>query len=101
MKFTYTSRKILLATSRDQKQKTKRFLLSPVALSICTLRIGGKDVAGSGCANGGGRDDSQISAPRKRALYNGLDHELANKCLLEDFGGNSKSRSSLAMDPTM
>ena len=76
MKFTYTSLKILIAISRDQKQNTNLFLLSPVALSICTFRIGGKGVPETCYSEGGGKDDSQAFSPCNKASYSGEDREF-------------------------
>ena len=59
----YTSQKMPLQTSKEQKVKTYRFLLSPDALSSCSIKIGGKGLAGSGSAGGGRRESKQASAP--------------------------------------
>jgi len=62
-------RNILLATNKDQKQNTYLFLLLPIALSIYTLKIGGKGVVGRGCSKGGGRKKLYASAVFK-CFYN-------------------------------
>ena len=63
--------------------------------------IGGRGVAGIGGSKGCGRDDLQTSTPCKRTSYKGVDLEFTNNYLVADFGGNSRSRSSFAMDPTV
>jgi hypothetical protein len=89
------------ATSKDQKQNTNRFLLSPTALSIWTFSIRGKGVAVDGVSDNGGNADSHISAPLSTASNNGLDLEPSNKRRDVDFSGLPKSRKSFANESTM
>ena len=58
----------LFCDQQRPKQKTYLFLLSPVALSIYTLKIGGNGVAGTKTSGNGGSEASHISTPFKIAL---------------------------------
>ncbi len=99
MKITYTSQKIIFATSRDQKQKTNLFLLSLVALSICIFNIGGKGKVGTRCSGGVGRDDIHIPAFYKSASYKAIVLDSTNNWRYDEFGGNTRSRRSFVNDP--
>ena len=57
-----------LKTSREQKARTHRFLLSPEALSSCKVSIGGKGLAGMGSSGEGRRKSKQISDPSNIAV---------------------------------
>jgi hypothetical protein len=67
-----------IATSKDQKQNTNRFLLFPAALSIWTFRIGGNGVAEHGVLDIGGSDASYISSTFSTAANSGHDLEPSN-----------------------
>jgi hypothetical protein len=60
MKFSYISQNMPLATNKDRKQNTNRFLLSPATFSICTFKIGGNGVDGVGVLDGRSNDVSYI-----------------------------------------
>ena len=70
-----------------------------MALSICTLGIGGNRVAGTKTSSNGSSEASHISAPFKTALNKFEDLDPTNSSQEEDFGGNSKSRNNLAIEP--
>ena len=97
----YTSWNTPWYVSNEQNANTKRFLLSPVALSSCRFNIGGSGFAGTSSASWGGRDDVHISAPTSKAINNGAEPLPENSSREEYFGGNSRSLSYFAIDPTV
>lgn len=96
----YTSQKMPLHTSKEQKAKIYWFLLSPDALSNCNISIGGRGRAGSGSSRGGRRESKQVPAPFRSACvkvdwFPSIENNVRDKFL----GGPSKSRNNLAIDP--
>jgi hypothetical protein len=60
------------ATSKDQKQDTNQFLLSPAVLSIWIFRMRGNSVVGIGVLDKGGNDVSYIFTPCSIASNSGV-----------------------------
>ena len=89
-----------LKTSREQKARTHRFLLSPEALSSCKVSTGGKGLAGMGSSGEGRRESKQISDPSNIAVVK-IDcfSPLENNWRYEFLGRPSKSRNNCAMEP--
>jgi len=63
----YTSQKMPLYTSKEQKVETHQFLLFPNTLFSYKVNISGRGQAGSGSC-GGRRESKQIFEPSSSAL---------------------------------
>jgi hypothetical protein len=69
---------LLFVTYKDQKQNTNLFLLSPIALSIWTLKMEGNGVVGFDVSDKGGHGVSHISSLFSTASNKGFDLDYSN-----------------------